>query len=62
MYLQVFLATDLLVTRHGLAAVLDYLRLFASSNDPTANFRAAFSEDRAGFEAALEKNLRQLLD
>lgn len=62
MYLQVFLAADLLVTRHGLAAVLDYFRLFASSNDPTANFRAAFGEDRAGFGAAFERNLRQLLD
>jgi len=62
MYFQVFLAADFLIERHGLPAVLDYFRLFASSNDPGANFRAAFHEDRASFEAAFEKNLKQLLD
>ena len=62
MYLQVFLAADLLIERRGLPAVLDYFRLFASSNDPGANFPAAFHEDRASFEAAFEKTLAQLLD
>ena len=61
MYPQVFLAADPLVTRHGLPAVLDYFRLFALSNDPTANFRTAFGEERASFGAAFEKNLGQLL-
>ncbi|HLE60577.1 MAG TPA: hypothetical protein VI700_03475 [Thermoanaerobaculaceae bacterium] len=62
MYFQVFLAADLLIERHGLPSVLDYFRLFASSNDPGANFRAAFHEDRASFEATFEKNLDRLLD
>ncbi len=62
MYLQVFLAAELLAARHGLPAVLDYFRLFASSNDPIANFRTAFGEERDSFGAAFEKDLGQLLD
>lgn len=62
MYFEVFFAADLLIERHGLPAVLDYFRLFASSNAPAANFRAAFHEDLASFEDAFEKNLKRLLD
>jgi hypothetical protein len=62
MYLQAFLAADLLIETQGFPAVLDYFRLFAYSDDAAANFTTAFHEDRASFEAAYEKNLSHLLD
>jgi hypothetical protein len=61
MYDQTFLATDLLIARHGLQAVLAYFRLFASSDDNLANFHIAFQEGRPRFEAEFQKNLDQLL-
>jgi hypothetical protein len=62
MYDQAFLAADLLIARHGLPAVLDYFRLFASSDNNLANFRTAFHEERPRFEADFQKNLDRLLD
>jgi hypothetical protein len=51
-YAQAFLAVDFLIERHGVAAVLDYFRRFAGSQDRVANFHAAFGEDLEAFEAA----------
>ena len=62
MYDQAFLAADLLIARHGLPAVLDYFRLFASSDNTLANFRTAFQEERARFEADFQSGLDRLLE
>jgi hypothetical protein len=62
MYDQAFLAADQLIARHGLPAVLDYFRLFASSDDNLENFHTAFKEERARFEADFQRNLDRLLD
>jgi hypothetical protein len=48
---------DLLLERHGLAAVVDYFKRFASSDDRAGNFRAAFGEDPDAFETALNVRL-----
>lgn len=56
-YPYAFLAADLLVERHGVAAVLDYFRRFAASNDAASNFEAAFGETRGEFEAAFRARL-----
>jgi hypothetical protein len=61
MYDQAFLAADQLIARHGLPAVLDYFRLFASSDDDLANFRTVFQRERALFEADFQSNLDRLL-
>jgi hypothetical protein len=55
-YAHAFLATDFLIGRHGIAALLRYFSLFAHSEDRAANFRTAFGEDLAAFEAALAAN------
>jgi hypothetical protein len=56
-YALSFLAVDALLERHGVATVIGYFRRFASSQDRTANFRAAFGEDLQTFEAALAARL-----
>jgi len=56
-----FLITDFLVRRHSLAATVAFSREFRHSQDPLANFRAAFGEDIDEFERALEPHLEQLL-
>jgi hypothetical protein len=57
MYARSFLAVDFLLERHGLPAVVDYFKRFASSDDRAGNFRAAFGEDLAAFETALNVRL-----
>ena len=57
MYGLAFVAVDVLVERHGLPAVIDYFKRFASSDDRVANFRAAFGEDLTSFETALSRRL-----
>ena len=56
-----FLVADFLVERHSFARIADYYRRFERSDDPTANFRAAFGEDVDAFERQLEIRLDQLL-
>jgi hypothetical protein len=50
LYAHALLAAERLVQAHGVPAVLDYFRLFASSPDRAANFRAAFGQDRGAFD------------
>lgn len=59
LYPYAFLAVDLLVERHGVDAVLDYFRSFASSDDAEGRFRAAFGATRSDFDAALRARLRE---
>jgi len=51
-YALAFVAVDFLIERHGLAKVLDYFRLSASSGDRVGNFAAAFGESWGAFEAS----------
>jgi hypothetical protein len=54
---QAFLATEALIARHGLTRMLDYFAAFGESEDRMANFRAAFGQDIAAFEAELDASL-----
>jgi hypothetical protein len=56
-YALSFLAVDALLARHGVAVVTEYFRRFATSEDRTANFRAAFGEGPDTFEATLRARL-----
>jgi hypothetical protein len=56
-YTWSFLAVDFLLERHGMAAVVTYFRLFATSQNRLGNFRKAFDEDLETFEAELERRL-----
>jgi hypothetical protein len=58
-YAQALLAAGLLVERHGVPAVLAYFRSFRESEDRLANFRQAFGEDLAAFEAAFGARLTE---
>lgn len=56
-YAQAFLTVDFLVSRHGVPAVVDYFRQFATTADREAAFRRAFGEDRDTFGAAADAHL-----
>lgn len=60
-YAQALLAVEFLIERHGVQAVIEYFKLFASSNDRRANFRQAFAEDLATFEEAWRVRLDALM-
>jgi len=60
-YDEAFLAADLLIDTHGLAATLDYFRLVGSSDDHLANFSRAFGEERSSFEGEFTDFLARLL-
>jgi hypothetical protein len=49
-YAQAFLATDLLIQQHGIAAVIDYFRRVSSARDRLEYFEAAFGEELSAFE------------
>jgi hypothetical protein len=55
------MAVDLLIARHGRAAVIDYFRLFAESEDRLANFRSAFGEDLSAFDRTFREHLARTL-
>jgi hypothetical protein len=61
LYGYAMLAAEYLVERHGLPAALDYFRLFATSDDRVANFRQAFGQDLATFEARFNARLATLV-
>jgi hypothetical protein len=61
LYGYVMLAAELLLDRHGLAAVIEYFRMFGRSDDRFANFRLAFGDDLAAFETAFGAHLARLL-
>src|SRR5258706_8313861 len=50
-YGQSFLAADYLIGQKGMAAVVEYFRMFERSNNRDPNFKAAFGADAARFEA-----------
>ena len=56
-YAQALLAADLLIARHGRDAVVGYFRLFETSEDRLANFRAAVGQDLSAFEVVFRDHL-----
>jgi len=60
-YGQAFLATDLLIQRHGPPSVIEYFRRFTQSRDRLQNFRTAFSEELSAFESQFSAYLERLL-
>ena len=56
-YAQALLAAELLISRHGREAVVGYFRLFETSEDRLANFRAAFGQDLSAFEVVFRDHL-----
>jgi hypothetical protein len=53
LYDYALLAAFTAIDRHGVDGVLRYFSLFAERQDPEANFREAFGETEAAFEAHL---------
>jgi hypothetical protein len=60
-YAHALLAVDLLISRHGRGAAIDYFRLFAGSEDRLANFRSAFGEDLSSFDRVFREHLARTL-
>ena len=56
-YAQALIAADLLIARHGRDAVVGYFRLFETSEDRLANFRAAFGEELPAFEVVFRDHI-----
>ena len=52
-YGYAWMATQLLIDRHGVARVIAYFERFARSSERLANFREAFGEDLSQFEVAV---------
>lgn len=52
-YGYAWMATQLLIDRHGVATVTAYFERFARSDDRLANFRESFGEDLSQFEVAV---------
>ena len=61
LYAYAALAAEDLLERHGMPAVIDYFRLFDTSDDRLANFRRAFGHDLDTFERAFGERLNALL-
>lgn len=60
-YAHAMLAAELLVSRHGMDAVVRYFESFAGSGDRLDNFRRAFGQDLDAFDAAAQEALARLL-
>jgi hypothetical protein len=60
-YAQALMAVDLLISRHGRDAAIDYFRLFAESEDRLANFQSAFGEELSAFDRAFREHLARTL-
>jgi hypothetical protein len=60
-YAQALLAADLLIARHGRDTVVGYFRLFETSEDRLANFRAAFGQDLTAFESVFRDHLARMM-
>jgi pyridine nucleotide-disulfide oxidoreductase family protein len=61
LYGYAMLAAEYLVERHGMSAAIGYFQLFGASDDRVANFRRAFGQDLAEFEAAFNVQLAAML-
>ena len=61
-YAQAFLATDLLIQRHGVSSVIEYFRRVGHPRDRLENFQAAFGEELVAFEREFTAYVEQLLE
>jgi len=52
---------DYLIQREGLHRAVAYFRGFAESDDRNANFRAAFGQNLAEFEAEIVAHLKSVV-
>jgi hypothetical protein len=60
-YGQAFIAVDFLVEQKGMAAVIDYFRLYRKLNNRTRNFTAAFGESLDPFDKRFSVSLARQL-
>jgi len=60
-YGQALIAVDYLIEQKGLAAVLEYFRLFKKSNNREQNFLTAFGESPAAFDEKFSRRMAVLL-
>lgn len=60
-YGQALIAVDYLIEQKGLAAVLEYFRLFRKSNNREQNFTTAFGETPAAFDEKFSRRMTVLL-
>ena len=60
-YGQALIAVDYLIEQKGLAAVLEYFRLFRKSNNREQNFTTAFGEPPAAFDEKFSRRMAVLL-
>lgn len=60
-YGQALIAVDYLIEQKGLAAVLEYFRLFRKSNNREQNFTTAFGETHAAFDEKFSRRMSVLL-
>jgi hypothetical protein len=61
-YGQALIALDLLIEERGLAAVVEYFRLFGKLNSRERNFTMAFGEPISAFDGKFTKHLHMLLE
>lgn len=60
-YQLAFLMADYLIERHGFGSVVDYFRLFASSQNPRENFERAFGASLDSFEREILSYLKGII-
>jgi hypothetical protein len=60
-YGQALIAVDLLIEQKGVAAIVEYFRLFSKVNNRERNFTMAFGEPIASFDEKFGKHLQTLL-
>jgi hypothetical protein len=60
-YAQAFLATDLLIQKRGLSAVITYFQRLPQASDVSENFQAAFGTDPLTFQREFDTYLQALL-
>ena len=58
-YGYAWMATELLIERHGVEKVIAYFELFGRSQDRLGNFKRAFGQDVHDFEAAFDAAWRR---
>jgi len=59
-YAHALIAVDMLIKEKGVAALVQYFRLFGKANNRERNFAAVFAETQAGFEERFRRHLEGL--
>jgi hypothetical protein len=61
LYAQAFVAAELLIDTHGLAALVNYFERFATTRDREAAFTASFRVDLADFERQFQRRWHEVV-